>query len=141
MQKSLVLHRRKRNPTHEGRLGPYRVSNAQDEECLGTTRDATQAVVLLTRNQASFLKNCLTRNNLPSKSELPDNSDPVWHHKVKGLQPAGKKLQVWESVGLPDVERNKDFGKAESPNKSVIFVSMALVVVSSTDIHEETAYR
>ena len=46
------------------------------------------------------------------------NSDPVWHQTEKGLQPAGKEVQVWELLGYPGVERSKAISKAESPKKT-----------------------
>ena len=50
-------------------------------------------------------------------------------------------MQVWESLGQPGVERSNGCSKAESPNRTQGFVSMALAVVSATEAYEETAYR
>ena len=44
-------------------------------------------------------------------------------------------------LGYPVLERSKNTGKAKSPNKTKIFVSMAMAVVSATEAYEETAYR
>ena len=43
-------------------------------------------------------------------------------------------------LGYPGLQKSKDIGKAESPNRTEIFVSMAMVVVSVTEAYEETAY-
>ncbi|XP_066841126.1 olfactory receptor 14C36-like [Anser cygnoides] len=44
------------------------------------------------------------------------SSDPVRYHMDKGLEPAGKDVQVWESLGQSSVETSKGSTEAESPN-------------------------
>lgn len=48
-------------------------------------------------------------------------------------------MQVCESLGQPGVERSKHTGKAESPNRPEVCVSMARALVSDSEAYEEAA--
>ena len=41
----------------------------------------------------------------------------------------GKKVQDWDFLGQPGLGKSKDTGKAESPNRTKVFVSMAMAAV------------
>ena len=49
------------------------------------------------------------------------------------LQPGGKEVQAWDSVGQPAVEMAKGSGKAKRPNRNKFFLPLAMAVASATE--------
>ena len=52
------------------------------------------------------------------------------------LQPEGKEVQAWDSVGQPAVEMAKCSGKAERPIKTKVFVPLVMTVASATEAYQ-----
>ena len=49
-------------------------------------------------------------------------------------------VEVQESLRQPGEEKSNGCGKAQSPNRTQVFVPMTLAVVSATEAHDEKAY-
>ena len=113
------------------------MSSAQEEEGLGTRRDAIQAVVPAHQGPGEL------PTELPYKEHGHQENLSYQTQLRSTVTPHGQSSTVSRERGAvrqPGMERSKDIGKAESPSKTEVFVSMAMAVVSATDTHEETTY-
>ena len=44
-------------------------------------------------------------------------------------------MEVWESLRQASEEKSNGCGKTESPNRTEVFVSMVMLVVSDTEVY------
>lgn len=53
------------------------------------------------------------------------------------LQPEGKEVQAWDSVGQLAIEMVKGYGKAESPGGTKVFMPLATAAASTAKAYQK----